>query len=209
MVEDGVEIQDDRRKWDATMGAMRDLAGYRITVGVHGGGKPRPDMLGLTTAQLAAVHEFGATVNHPGGTPYKLVDGKAVFLSKMGPHTAGTKFTKPHTIKIPPRSFLRGAVDENIDAIWAQVDAAIAGIVDGKWNAQVAAERVALFVHGRVVKRMSDGLSPPLKASTIRRKTVGGKTGEKPLIDTGGLKASITWVLRIGVGGELASGGGS
>ena len=61
---------------------------------------------GLTNAELGAVHEFGATINHSGGTPYFIKeDGMAQFVSK----DKGAKLpkTKPHTINIPARAWLR------------------------------------------------------------------------------------------------------
>lgn len=65
----------------------------------------------LTNAELGAVHEFGATINHPGGQPYIIRDGKAVFISKgsqLGQKLiAKGQVTKAHQIVIPTRSFLR------------------------------------------------------------------------------------------------------
>lgn len=60
----------------------------------------------LTNAELGAVHEFGATINHPGGTPYLIKeDGTAQFVSKE--KGGALPKTKPHQIIIPTRSFLR------------------------------------------------------------------------------------------------------
>ena len=60
----------------------------------------------LTNAELGAVHEFGATINHPGGTPYLIKeDGTAQFVSKE--KGKNLPKTKPHQIIIPTRSFLR------------------------------------------------------------------------------------------------------
>jgi phage gpG-like protein len=53
--------------------------------------------------KYAAIHEFGGTINHPGGTRYIFgPGGRAIFVSKeyVGP-VAGV--TKPHPITIPPR----------------------------------------------------------------------------------------------------------
>lgn len=60
----------------------------------------------LTNAEFGAVHEFGATINHPGGTPYLIKeDGTAQFVSKE--KGGDLPKTKPHQIIIPTRSFLR------------------------------------------------------------------------------------------------------
>ena len=68
---------------------------------------------GLTNAQLGAVHEFGATINHPGGQPYYYDEetGLCKFVKKdseLGRKLiAKGQVTKAHTIYIPTRSFLR------------------------------------------------------------------------------------------------------
>lgn len=60
-----------------------------------------------TNVEYAAIHEFGGTIAHPGGTAYKIVGpGKAVFV-KNSEATAGMKRTKPHNITIPPRPFMK------------------------------------------------------------------------------------------------------
>lgn len=64
-------------------------------------------------AEYAAIHEFGGTIQHPGGTPYFMRDGKPVFVSNSG-HGAfhGLPVTKPHTIEMPARPYMRPARDE-------------------------------------------------------------------------------------------------
>lgn len=89
------------RKYSIRVGIIGDKA-YQI----HEGS-------GLTNAELGAVHEFGATINHPGGQPYYINSstGMAVFVSKnsaFGKHLIEKgQVTKPHKINIPERSFLR------------------------------------------------------------------------------------------------------
>ena len=63
----------------------------------------------------AGIHQFGGTINHPGGTKYAVIGGKAVFLNK-----GATKFvgkTKAHPIKIPARPYLRIGKKEQGKAI--------------------------------------------------------------------------------------------
>lgn len=87
---------------------MNDLSQkHSIKVGIlqpEGGQKvPATD---LTLADFGAVHEFGATINHPGGQPYIIKEnGMAQFVSKD--KGEGLPKTKPHEINIPARSFLR------------------------------------------------------------------------------------------------------
>lgn len=205
MSESGVDWQDTDQGWDAAVDALRQLAGYVITIGVHGakGGSELHKGTALTQVQLAAVHEFGATIEHPGGTPYKIIKGKAVFLSKESATGPGILYTKPHKIVIPQRSFLRATVDEGTAAIDKLINDEISAIVENKRRASQSAERIGLVIMGMVQKRISDGIDPPNKAATIRR-----KGSDKPLVRYGELKSSITYVVRIGrvvVGGSDAA----
>jgi len=60
--------------------------------------------------RYAAALHYGATIQHPGGTPYVVrADGskkRAVFLKKDGVYPLGTKFTKAHVIVLEARPFL-------------------------------------------------------------------------------------------------------
>lgn len=65
------------------------------------------------------VHEYGGTIPHPGGTPYIIVGpGRAAFISKAKAqeYEAQTgikpKVTKPHSITMPARPFLRPGLKE-------------------------------------------------------------------------------------------------
>lgn len=60
----------------------------------------------------AQIHNDGGTINHPGGTAYRIVaKGKAVFISNakrkaLEADGKTVKVTKPHKIKIPRRRFM-------------------------------------------------------------------------------------------------------
>ncbi|MCA9270265.1 MAG: hypothetical protein KDA41_17410, partial [Planctomycetales bacterium] len=63
-----------------------------------------------SNAPYAAIHEFGGTIDHPGGTPYFMRDGKPVFVSNSGQGAFHTlPVTKPHKITMPERPYLRPA----------------------------------------------------------------------------------------------------
>lgn len=64
-----------------------------------------------TNVIYARIQEFGGTIQHPGGTAYKVIGpGKAVFVSNANA-TANMKRTKPHTIILPARPFLRPIIN--------------------------------------------------------------------------------------------------
>lgn len=66
-----------------------------------------------TDVVYAAIHEYGGTIQHPGGTPYIVTSSGAKFLRKDGRYPAGVRFTKPHPIHISAQPYLRPALDEN------------------------------------------------------------------------------------------------
>lgn len=76
---------------------------------------------GLTNAQLGSVHEFGADINHPGGTPYYIntSTGMGVFVKKDSSFGKSLidkgQTTGPHNIKIPARSFLEQPLKEKLN----------------------------------------------------------------------------------------------
>ena len=84
----------------------------------------------LKVVPYARIHEFGGTINHPGGTPYFIgADGKAKFVNKAA--GADLPKTKPHPIEIPARPYITPAMEaftggnKTIDA------AGFTGSVDG------------------------------------------------------------------------------
>ena len=75
-------------------------------------------------AEYAAIHEFGGTINHPGGTPFFMKGGVPVFVSNKGfgayHHLPKTK---PHKIRMPSRPYMRPARDakkEDIEKLLVQ-----------------------------------------------------------------------------------------
>lgn len=162
----------------------------KVHVGVQGAAASA-DHEGVTNAMLAAVHEFGTTIKHPGGTPYRIgSDGMAVFLPKGAAGATGV--TKPHDIVIPERSFIRSTIDENRDEYRKEIKRLAALVLDGKLTEEKALAIFGLRVEGDIQARIQGGIAPPLKAATIKRKTVAGKKGTTPLIGSGQLVASIT-----------------
>lgn len=94
---------------------MEDLkVKHDIRVGIIGEkALEKHEATDLTNAQLGTIHEFGATINHPGGQPYFIDEetGLCKFVKKdseLGRKLiAKGQVTKAHQIVIPTRSFLR------------------------------------------------------------------------------------------------------
>lgn len=145
---------------------------------------------GTPVAYIAAIQEFGVHINHPGGTPYKIgPDGRAVFVSKSA--GAGLPVTKPHTIVIPPRPFMRPTVDRERAAWVDLLRSGSRSVLSGTTTAVNVMQAIGLKAAGDIAKSITLVFAPPLKASTIARrrnaltnkKTVGLLT--KPLVDSG------------------------
>ena len=64
----------------------------------------------LKVIPYARIHELGGTINHPGGTPYRIIDGRAVFVSKA--QGAGLPKTRAHEIEMPARPYITPAMTE-------------------------------------------------------------------------------------------------
>lgn len=98
---------------------------------------------------------------------------------------------------VPRRSFIRDWADERKAEHDDQMRRIAKAVIEGKMDAERALKRLGTLRQAEVQKRISDGISPPLEESTIKRKTVNGKKGHVPLIDTGQLRSSITHKVTV------------
>jgi hypothetical protein len=148
---------------------------------------------GMTVIRIGAIHEYGSTFRHPGGTPYVVSGGKARFVSKsfVGPVSG---ITKPHMITIPRRSFLRVPFETKKD----DMEKAIVKQFKDVFERGKSAEK-ALGLIGVSAVNISKGAFltggygewPDISAATKRRK---GST--RILVDNKTLSGSITYVVR-------------
>lgn len=181
-----VKVKDTDKGWRRI---KREIAKARrkphVQVGIFGAAA-LADHGGKRNIEIAAVHEFGASIDHPGGTAYFVdADGEAHFVSNAAA-TDNMPRTKPHKINVPERSFLRSTFDAKARVIARMARELQARVLEGKLDTRKALEQLGLYVKGQVQSRISRGVPPPLRPSTVRRK--GSST---PLIATGQLRASI------------------
>jgi hypothetical protein len=87
----------------------------------------------------------------------------------------------------PERSFIRATIDKYQSAIQKRAIALGRGVLLDAFSVEQALELLGEYVVGLIRQRIADGIAPRNKPSTIKR-----KGSSKPLIDTGGLRASIT-----------------
>lgn len=92
---------------------------------------------------------------------------------------------------IPQRSFIRAGVDKNLPVIRQTQHALAVQVMRGQATLPVALDRLGAKVAALLQNRIARGIDPPNAASTIAR-----KGSSKPLVDTGQLKASITWKVE-------------
>jgi phage gpG-like protein len=89
---------------------------HRSTRGMESTIETRPNnkhsIITTSNSPYAAVHQFGATIMHPGGTPYIIADiGRALFISnkkarELESRQWEVRRTQPHPIDIPARPWL-------------------------------------------------------------------------------------------------------
>ena len=168
----------------------------------------------LTNAELGAVHEFGATINHPGGTPYLIKeDGTAQFVSKE--KGKNLPKTKPHQIIIPTRSFLRMPIlsPEGKRAIRKYVMAnkeikeslssdrelnQIAWSKNNQTLMEIIGNTIAEAAHMQVMEAFeTEGFGNWKPTTPQSKKHRKNNPAEPTLIDTGQLRGSITREVKI------------
>lgn len=99
---------------------------------------------------------------------------------------------------IPSRSFLRRTFtdEQGRDALSKFLTRIGTQVVRDTIEIGEALEQLGAWGVAQVKRRIKANIPPPLKPATIKAKTVGGKKGETPLIDTGQLINAITWEVK-------------
>jgi len=146
-----------------------------VTVGVHREDAPRKTTRSnsLNNAELLALHEFGGTFEHPGGTPYVYTGEGVRFVSNEHPDPDG--HTDPHTITIPARSILRTAFrGRGAGKLRTTARAAMGRYFDRGTSAfrglKRAMGRIGKLARSMVRVRMGPGAIVPNAPETIRKK---------------------------------------
>jgi hypothetical protein len=140
---------------------------------------------GTPVAQVAAAQEYGAEIDHPGGTRYVIgADGMARFVPNdfVGPVSG---VTKPHRIDIPARSFFRTMIEEK-KAGWGKALGALAK--DNDYDIDKALGLMGEGIKGQLQASIQAVTSPPLAASTVRAKGF-----DKPLVESGHMQNSVDY----------------
>lgn len=157
---------------------------------------------GTLVAPIAAVHEFGGTIQRPARKQTlrfrKNKHGQQVFAkatAKRISKTLDVNISGGMSI-IPPRPFMRRTVEEK-QSSWAKATAKLLkGHPDGAEAAlQIMGDVIAKDIQATIEK----SVPPPLKQSTIAAKRRRGKSvPEKTLIDTGAMQEAVAFEVTGG-----------
>lgn len=197
MISVQVATVDDDSNYRKLIAELEEKA-VHVDIGIH-------PVSGQEMVMIASTQEFGATIDHPGGQPFfitndpkwenvsnaaPLSDGKTmVFLSKS---KQGMGKTKPHSIEIPARPFIRSTADERRDDYAELMSGYWQDILDLKIGIKQALVLIGQQVESDVKAKMITLKTPPNAPATIRKKL----GVDNPLIDTGALLSSIRYGIK-------------
>jgi len=188
MIKASVEVEDKDLGMAALEREIRRDA-VSVDIGIHGDEDQ-------TLIVIAAANEFGATINHPGGTAYGYKTAADAKKRKVQFLKAGTGYkvlgkTKPHIIKIPARSYIRSTMDENGERYTKAAEGLMGRLIDGDLTKFDALSLMGQLIESDIKDKMTNLRNPPNTPGTIQR-----KGSDNPLIDTGLLRSSIRYVVK-------------
>lgn len=98
---------------------------------------------------------------------------------------------------IPERPFLIPGMQEAREDVADQLEGGARAILEGReTDANKILHRVGLVAQNAVRRKIDEGPFAPLSPVTLSKRRKRGRTGTKPLIDTGQLRNAITYVVR-------------
>jgi hypothetical protein len=185
-------------------GAKLEAALAKIAKNVKRGAKLRVGFFenatyddGTFVAMVAAMNEFGGTINMPEHdvTLYRSVNKSQTeflkggkFVKKSKSNFATTHTVQAYTITIPPRPFFRRMIAEK-SGEWPAAIGAL--LVANDWDGYKALDITGSSIAGQLRQSIRDFISPPLSPATIAKKGF-----DKPLIDSGVMLDKVTWEIE-------------
>lgn len=164
--------------------------GANVTLGVHSEDADKTEEGNLNLAALMSVHEFGAEIEHPGGTPYVVTDDGVRFVEKGHPNAVGT--TDPHTIKIPARPALRKGIELNRDEISDFAGRMLGDVLEGKMTLKRGMNLLGQKAKKEITGVFGDSTILEPNAQSTERK----KGSASPLIDDEQLRGAIDYQVH-------------
>ena len=149
----------------------------------------------INNAELAYIHTNGVR-----SAGMKAETDKAVEEGTPYP-LALQAYIKEHgspAYRVPPRPFLEPGIEKHLDLVESGMKAALQDVLDGG-DGRAQRERLGATMAAKVQAYFEeDNGWPPLSPKTIARRKKGpdGTASDVPLVDSGALRQSITYVIR-------------
>ena len=172
----------------ALMDRMRQLSSQKVCVGVPAEDAERKDS-DVNNADLVYIHTHGVR-------PPNVRAEMQTNINKGVKYSAAMQmYIREHgsfAYQVPPRPIIEPAIENSKESIGELLGNAAKQTAEGK-NVQKALEAVGLEAQEDVKDWFTDSKNgwAPNAESTIKK-----KKSNKPLIDTGALQGSITFVIR-------------
>lgn len=168
--------------------ALKKLSEDELLVGVSadtaGSGRGED----INNAELAYIHTNGVRA-----AGMKSETDKAVEEGTPYP-LALQAYIKEHgspAYRVPPRPFLEPGIEKHLDLVESGMKAALQDVLDGG-DGRAQRERLGATMAAKVQAYFQeDNGWPPNAPSTIKK-----KGSAQPLVDTGALRQSITYIIR-------------
>lgn len=181
--------------WSNILEQYKDEETIFVDVGIVAKDSAKKTKKGdLTLAELATIQEFGAMIDHPGGTSFGFKSKASAERNEIRFLKEGKGFielgkTGPHEIVIPSRPFIRQTFDKNIRELWKLVKNLDDEVIKGKIK-----RKKALVTIGQVHQnQIQEAMSNPGEFEANAPSTIRKKKSAQPLIDTGRLRQSINF----------------
>lgn len=175
--------------------ALKKLSEDELLVGVSadtaGDGRGED----INNAELAYIHTNGVR-----SAGMKAETDKAVEEGTPYP-LALQAYIKEHgspAYRVPPRPFLEPGIEKHLDMVKGGMKAALLDVLNGG-DGRTQRENLGGAIAGKVQEYFEeDNGWPPLSPKTIARRKKGpdGTASDVPLVDSGALQQSITYVIR-------------
>lgn len=139
--------------------------------------------------EIQKLKELAVYAGFQGGTKAKERDGNSIVDSDVDILDVAM-WNELGTSNAPSRPFLRKSVDDNEAKIAAFCQQQIRLLLQGRTTAEEILRKLAVFQKGLIQQTMVEGVFTPNATSTIKK-----KGSDKPLIDTGHMRQSVTTII--------------
>ena len=191
MVTGTATVTKSGRGFSAMVDKLHSLTKKEVLVGIPQEEAQRPGSDMVNNAELLYVHTHGVRA------PVMRAEMKQNIDAGMLYSAAHSLYVQTHgspAYAIPPRPVLEPAIRDSKEAIGKQ----IAGASRAAMHGDMAGAERRLELAGMVAQNAARGWfeNPKNKWPPNSQRTIGEKGSDRPLIDTGEMRKSITYVIR-------------